>query len=127
MLALRAEGSQGRWYLNVCVKVKKQSLLHPATDAKVDAVGIDLSMKELLTTSEGELVPAQRFYRDLEPALAVAQRAGRKHRVKVIHASADTPSLAMSRRLGSSMPGCVRSYRPKTWGRNCPAGALSAP
>lgn len=43
-------------------------------------------MKDLLTTSEGELEPDQRFYRDLEPKLAMAQRPDRKHRVEAIHA-----------------------------------------
>lgn len=80
------EDSRGRWYLNVCVKVKKATLPRPAAEVKVNAVGIDLGLKHLLTTSEGELVPAQRFYRDLEPRLAVAQRAGRKSRVRAIHA-----------------------------------------
>ncbi|WP_236581395.1 RNA-guided endonuclease InsQ/TnpB family protein [Hydrogenophaga sp. BPS33] len=79
------EDSRGRWYLNVCVKVRKETLLRPAAEVKVDAVGIDLGLKDLLTTSEGEFVPAQGFYRGLEPRLAVAQRAGRKCRVRAIN------------------------------------------
>jgi IS605 OrfB family transposase len=51
-----------------------------------DAVGLDLGLKDLLVSSEGLQVPAQQFYRDLEPALAAAQRAGKKARVKSIHA-----------------------------------------
>ena len=80
-----SEDARGRWYLNVCVKVKKPERA-PVADLKVDAVGIDLGLKEFLATSEGELVEAQRFYRDLEPALAVAQRAHRARRVKALHA-----------------------------------------
>ena len=49
-------------------------------------MGIDLGLKDLMTTSESELVPVQRLYRDLEEALAVAQRAGRKHRVRALDA-----------------------------------------
>lgn len=75
------EDSRGRWYLNVTVKVKKQ-----APSAGRSAVGIDLGLKDFMATSEGAKVQAQRFYRDLEPALAVAQRAGKKQRVKAIHA-----------------------------------------
>ena len=36
--------------------------------------------------SSGGRVDAKRFYRDLEPALAVAQRAGKKDRARAIHA-----------------------------------------
>lgn len=79
-----SEDSRGRWYLNVCVKVPAgRKPLAPET-ALQDALGVDLGLKELLATSEGELVPAQRFYRDMEPKLASAQRAGKKHRVKAI-------------------------------------------
>jgi len=51
-----------------------------------DAVGIDLGLKELAAFSDGQTVEAERFYRDLEPALAVAQRAGNRKRVQSIHA-----------------------------------------
>lgn len=49
-------------------------------------MGIDLGLKELLSTSDGRQVPAHHFYRTLEPALASAQRAGKKARVRAIHA-----------------------------------------
>ena len=50
------------------------------------SVGIDLGLKDLLTTSAGDKVEAQRFYRDLEPALATAQRTNKKCRTRSIHA-----------------------------------------
>ena len=50
------------------------------------AVGIDLGLKESLTTSGGHKEEAQRFYRDLAPALVVAQRANKKDRARAIHA-----------------------------------------
>lgn len=78
-----SEDARGRWYLNVTVKVKKQPL--PAPE-KVDAIGIDLGLKSLLATSDGKTEEAQRFYRDLEPKLAAAQRAGKKERVRALHA-----------------------------------------
>ena len=78
-----SEDARGRWYLNVTVKVKRQ----PAPAASVrDAVGIDLGLKEFLATSEGQCVEAHHFYRDLEPALAVAQRANKKARTRALHA-----------------------------------------
>jgi IS605 OrfB family transposase len=81
--ALRAgsfsEDSRGRWYLNVCVQVKTR----PAGGAA--AVGIDLGLKTSATTSEGEVVIG-RQYRALEQKLGIAQRAGKKARVRAIHA-----------------------------------------
>lgn len=44
----------------------------PVAAVKVDAMGIDLGLKEFLATSEAERVEAQRFYRDLDPTLPVA-------------------------------------------------------
>ena len=79
-----SEDARGRWYLNVTVKVAKRP--RPASSAVQKACAIDLGLKDLVTTSEGYKEPAARFYRDLEPALAVAQRAGKKHRVRAIHA-----------------------------------------
>lgn len=76
-----SEDSRGRWYLNVTVDVK-QSVKTPGTSS----IGIDLGLKDLASLSNGEKIEAQQFYRDLEPALAVAQRAGHKDRTKAIHA-----------------------------------------
>jgi IS605 OrfB family transposase len=50
------------------------------------AIGIDLGLTDLMATSNGFKVEAQTFYRDLEPKLAVAQRAGKEDRVRAIHA-----------------------------------------
>ena len=76
-----SEDSRGRWYLNVTVKVPA-----PAASKAGASVGIDLGLKDFLAASDGRRVGAERFYRDLEPALAVAQRANKKQRVKAIHA-----------------------------------------
>ncbi|WP_240975144.1 RNA-guided endonuclease InsQ/TnpB family protein [Paraburkholderia aromaticivorans] len=78
-----SEDSRGRWYLNVTVKVKSAR----PNEANLD-LGIDLGLKTFAGFSDERLpnVDAQRFYRDLEPALATAQRARRKSRVKAIHA-----------------------------------------
>lgn len=76
-----SEDSRGRWYLNVTVDVRK-----PPKSLGTSAVGIDLGLKDLAALSNGETVESHQFYRDLEPALAVAQRAGNTGRVKAIHA-----------------------------------------
>lgn len=68
-----SEDSRGRWYLNVSVKVAKKTIEPGAKPS----VGLDLGLKDFLATSNGEKVEAQRFYRDLEGALATAQRAER--------------------------------------------------
>ena len=75
-----SEDSRGRWYFNVCVEVETQ----PTT--ATTAVGVDLGLKDYATPSEGEKLFAGRFYRDLESALGKAQRAGKKARVRAIHA-----------------------------------------
>ncbi len=76
-----SEDSRGRWYLNVSVDVKK-----PEPSLGKTSIGIDLGLKDFATVSDGQQVEAQRFYRDLEPALAVSQRAGHQQRTKAIHA-----------------------------------------
>jgi IS605 OrfB family transposase len=75
-----SEDARGRWYLNVVVEVEAE------VPAGQDAIGIDLGFKDTATCSDGTRLEAGRFYRDLEPALAKAQRARKKKRVKAIHA-----------------------------------------
>lgn len=84
-----SEDARGRWYLNVVVTSPgwpKSNNPEDLNTLKVDAIGIDLGLKDLLVTSDGFKVEAQQFYRDLEPKLALAQRAGKKSRVRAIHA-----------------------------------------
>jgi IS605 OrfB family transposase len=87
--ALRAgslsEDSRGRWYLNVNVEAPEFEGPKPEV-THGNAVGIDLGLKEFACVSDGERVEASRFYRDLEPELAAAQRAKKKDRVRAIHA-----------------------------------------
>ena len=79
-----SEDARGRWYLNITVKVKKQP--KPTFSEVQRSVGLDLGLKDFVATSDGDVVEAQRFYRDLEPSLAVAQRAGKKARTRALHA-----------------------------------------
>lgn len=79
-----SQDARGRWYLNVCVRVQPKARTAPQVVEQ--AVGIDLGLKDFLATSDGQKVSAQRFYRDLESALARAQRASKKSRIRAIHA-----------------------------------------
>jgi putative transposase len=77
-----SEDARGRWYLNACVAVPRAE---PRSSAGRD-IGIDLGLEDLVATSDGEKLLAPQFYRGLEHKLAVAQRAGKKNRVRAIHA-----------------------------------------
>jgi len=68
--------------LNACIAVPRAE---PRCSARRD-VGIDLGLEALVATSDGEKTSAPQFYRGLEPKLAIAQRAGKTHRVRAIHA-----------------------------------------
>lgn len=74
------QDARGRWYVTFQCEVADN--LTPGNGK----VGIDLGLKELATTSEGGSIPALRHYRKYEAALATAQRARNKKRVKAIHA-----------------------------------------
>jgi len=74
------EDARGRWYFNVAVEVEAK------IPAGQDRIGIDLGLKDTATCSDGSKLEAGRFYRDLEPKLAAAQRASKNKRVKAIHA-----------------------------------------
>jgi putative transposase len=78
-----SEDARGRWYINITVKTKKP----PLSQGKAD-LGIDLGLDDLAAFSDLERknIEAQQFYRDLEPQLAIAQRANKKAQIKAIHA-----------------------------------------
>jgi transposase len=88
-----SEDSRGRWYLNVCVpRTSLEARTKPPVAAilkrSVPSVGIDLGLRRFAAFSDPELQPldAKRFYRDLQPKLACAQRAHKPHRTRAIHA-----------------------------------------
>lgn len=74
------QDARGRWY--VCFQCEVADGLPTGTGI----VGIDLGLKALATLSDGTTIPALRHYRQYEAALAVAQRARNKRRVRAIHA-----------------------------------------
>lgn len=111
-----SEDARGRWYVNITVDKAKPSAAVPQM---ANSVGIDLGLKELAALSTGAKVEAQQFYRDLEPALAIAQRAGKKNRVKALHAKIANRrkdhlhklSTALVRRYGAIFVGDVSSSK----------------
>ena len=97
-----SEDSRGRWYLNVTVKVKTRE-----TSTATRSVGIDLGLKDFLSTSDGEKAEASQFYRDLEPEIATAQRANKAQRVKALHAKVANRRKDTLHKLSSAL---VRDY-----------------
>lgn len=75
-----AADARGRWHLNLQVEVADRA---PAGGGEL---GIDLGLTTLATCSDGRKIPALQHYRRHQRALAVAQRARNKHRVKAIAA-----------------------------------------
>lgn len=75
-----AENAPGQWFLNITLALPDNQSL-PAEKQ----IGIDLGLKDLATCSDGTKIERSRFYRDLEPKLAIAQRARKKRQVKAIH------------------------------------------
>lgn len=108
-----SEDARGRWYFNVVVEIDTQ----PSTGQ--EAIGLDLGLKDVATCSDGTRLENARFYRDLEPALAVAQRAGKKVRVRAIYAkianrrkdAAHKFSRALVERCGLIVVGDVSSQK----------------
>ncbi len=72
---------RGNWFLNIVVEVEPAPVRAPER-----GVGIDLGLKMLATLSDGSTIEAPRFYREAEAALACAQRARKRRRIKAIHA-----------------------------------------
>jgi IS605 OrfB family transposase len=73
--------SRGNWYLNIAIEIDEAQ---PRQVAK--GVGIDLGLKDFATFSNGEKIENPRHFRQLEGLLGRAQRAGKKRRVRKIHA-----------------------------------------
>jgi len=90
-----SEDARGRWYLNVCVPAaqsagseRNKPSVKSILDRSIPSLGIDLGLREFAAFSDVDMEPieAKRFYRDLEPKLARAQRARKKPRTRAIHA-----------------------------------------
>ena len=75
-----AEDSLGDWWLCLPVATSQEK-----TSASCEAVGIDLGLKDIAVTSDGECLEAGRWTRGYAERLAQAQRRGHKRQAKRIH------------------------------------------
>ncbi len=71
------------WWLRVAVDVPVAQV-----EARSEAVGLDLGLKTVVTTSDGQKLEAGRFYRNIESKIALAQRRGHKRQAKRLHRTA---------------------------------------
>jgi transposase len=75
------QDTKGNWFINVVVEI---SDVHSCVDLR-NAVGIDLGLNELATTSDGVVVENKKFYGTQQGRLAAAQRAKKKKQIKSIN------------------------------------------
>jgi putative transposase len=78
-----AQDAVGDWWL--CLPVEEPVEQRPAPE---ESVGIDLGLKDIAVTSDGERLEAGRFYRRLETRIAQAQRRGHRRQAKRLHRTA---------------------------------------
>jgi len=67
----------GDWWLCVPVQYTAEPTIAPR-----ESVGIDLGLKDIAVTSEGERLECGQFYRGLEAKIAQAQRRGHRRQAK---------------------------------------------
>lgn len=72
-----SQDAVGDWWLCLPVETPKTN-----TPAPLEAVGIDLGLRDTATTSDGETLPAGRYFRDTEKKIGNAQRRGHKKQAK---------------------------------------------
>jgi IS605 OrfB family transposase len=75
-----SQDAQGHWFINVTVKVPRE------LGRGVDAVGIDLGLKDLAALSNGRVIENPRWYQRTQARLACAQRANKKRQARKLHA-----------------------------------------
>jgi putative transposase len=78
-----AQDAVGDWWLCLPVKIRVEP-----TIAAQEAVGIDLGLKDIAVTSEGDRLAAGRWTRGYAEQLSSAQRHGHKRQAKRIHRKA---------------------------------------
>jgi putative transposase len=78
-----AQDALGEWWLCLPVKVDAEETVAP-----YEAIGIDLGVKDIAVTSNGERLPAGRWTLGIAQKLAAAQRRGHKRQAKRIHRKA---------------------------------------
>jgi len=75
-----AQDAVGDWWLCLPVEVRVEQ-----TTAPKASVGIDLGIKDVAVTSDGERLEAIRFYRDAQHRIGALQRRGHLRQAKRLH------------------------------------------
>ena len=75
-----AQDAVGDWWLCLPILVRVEQTVAP-----YEHVGIDLGLKDVAVTSDGDRCAAGAFYRGIEQDIARAQRRGHRRRVKHLH------------------------------------------
>jgi putative transposase len=75
-----AQDALGEWWLCLPVSVAIEESVAP-----LEQVGIDLGLKDIAVTSDGDRCEKGRFYRGIEPRIAQAQRCGHRRQAKRLH------------------------------------------
>lgn len=96
-----SEDSRGRWYINICASAKEKT--PQQCSLFNNSVGIDLGLQSFAATSDGAVIEAKQFYRDMEQKLAIAQRANKKDRVKAIHGKIANQRKDFQHKLSTSL------------------------
>ena len=78
-----AQDAVGDWWLCLPVKQPLEQRLAPE-----ESVGIDLGLKAIAVTSDGDRLEGGRFYRGVEARIAQAQRRGHRRQAKRLHRKA---------------------------------------
>lgn len=78
-----AQDSCGDWWLCLPVRMDVSDVAAP-----LEAVGIDLGLKDVATTSDGDRLQSHQFYRGVEQQIAKAQKRGHKRQAKRLHRTA---------------------------------------
>jgi len=78
-----AQDACGDWWFCVAVDAACTESTAPK-----ESVGIDLGLKDVATTSDGDRLVAGQFYRNAEKAISTAQRRGHKRQAKRLHRKA---------------------------------------
>jgi putative transposase len=78
-----AQDAVGDWWL--CLPVQQEV---SQSVAQKEAVGLDLGLKDIVATSDGDKLEAGHFYRSIEREIANAQRRGHKRQAKRLHRTA---------------------------------------
>ena len=98
-----SEDAQGKWYFNVVAQPKFKQEVKQLNLFNHEEIGIDLGLKDFLATSDGIIIESNKFYRNSEKKLAIAQRARKKNQVKKIHAKIKNQRKDFNHKLSTEL------------------------